>query len=150
WGKSDDQVEAQLGEVVFQRMMAERLVENLRSDRDSMALHPAAAEQEALRLFYAEPDAHTLREEIRKDEEKLNGFKRVARVGNDSAVRVGTVRLRDHQDRLARLWQERKPILMAELTRAGTNEEVRNAESQLKVLIAKEEALRATLAEVKK
>jgi capsular exopolysaccharide synthesis family protein len=148
-GQSDEHVEAQLGDAVFQRMMAERLVEHLRAGRDSEASDPAAAAQEVARLFNDDPEVHALHEEIRKTEETLHRTKGLARVGNDPAVRNAAARLRERKGHLARLWQERQPVLMAEVTRAATNEELRKSESQLKVLTAREEALRETLERVK-
>jgi capsular exopolysaccharide synthesis family protein len=147
-GQSFEQIEAQLGDVAFQRMTAARLLEHLRAGRDGTAPPPGAGAKEAARIFYADPEVVALRAEIERAKAKHDQYKRLAR-HSDPAVTNALARVKYLDGRLDQLWRQRGPALAAEVARSDADDDVRNAESQLKVLTAKEAALRETLAEIR-
>jgi capsular exopolysaccharide synthesis family protein len=146
-GRSFEEIEAQLSDVAFQRMTAARLLEHLREGRDGSAPSPGAG-AEADRYFNADPEVVALRTEIERTKAKYDQLKRLTR-RSDPAVTNTLNRVKDLEGRLDRLRRLRLPALAAELARSNADDDIRNAESQLKVLTAKEAALRESLAELK-
>src|SRR5208337_45604 len=134
-------LEAQLGEIEFQRQTAESLLEHLRAEHAKAVSAAQVSEAELVREFYAEPEVADRAADLKDAKDKFNQARRVSRAGSDpSLVGLGK-RIKELEAELGRMWQQRKAGLQARLAGAGDDQAIRQAASEVMTLRAKEAAL---------
>jgi len=147
-GLSYDRVEAQLGEIIFQRQTAESLLEHLKAEHARAASETKVSEDEVIHEFYAAPEVAARGQAYKRALETYNDVTRVSRQANDPAVLAARKRLKELEADLARSWREMKPAIQARLA-GGEPDQIHQAASELMVLKAKEASLRERLEEFK-
>jgi capsular exopolysaccharide synthesis family protein len=133
-GRSYQEIGDNLAEVEFRRKMAESQIKHLRAAAQSGAV----SETELAELFYADPDAANLNDQIQEVQAQYRSFARTVRNSNDSSVVLARKRLEGLRAELGQLWHKRRPMLLA-----GTA--IHQAQVELIALQAQEETLREHL-----
>src|SRR5208337_3193884 len=134
-------LEAQLGEIEFQRQTAESLLEHLRAEHAKAVSAAQVSEAEVVREFYAEPGVADRAADLKIAQDRFYQTSRVSRAGSDpSLVGLGK-RIKELEAELGRMWQQRKAGLQARLAGAGDDQAIRQAASEVMTLRAKEAAL---------
>ena len=134
-------LEAQLGEIEFQRQTAESLLEHLRAEHAKAVSSAQVSEAELVREFYAEPEVADRAADLKDAKDKFNQARRVSRPGSDPSIVALGKRMKDLEAELGRMWQQRKAGLQARLAGAGDDQAIRQAASEVMTLRAKEAAL---------
>src|SRR5271166_5701904 len=142
-------LEAQLGEIEFQRQTAESLLEHLRAEYAKAVSSAQVSEAEVVREFYAEPGVADRAADLKVAQDRFYQTSRVSRAGSDpSLVGLGK-RIKELEAELGRMWQQRKAGLQARLAGAGDDQAIRQAASEVMTLRAKEAALGEQLNQLK-
>ena len=145
---SIDQLEVQLEDLELKRTLATRLLDHLRAGRDADSGVASISEDEILQEFDAEAATFDLKSSLARAQAKLSNMKRNVR-GYDPALQNATGRVKDIEQALAQLWKRRKPLIALSIARLNTDDLVRQAETELRTLTAKEAAFRESLAQIK-
>jgi capsular exopolysaccharide synthesis family protein len=148
-GRSFEQLEAELEDIKFERLTASLLVDHLESDLAAGGGRPKVDETEVAREFEQDPETAFLRAELAKAKTKYNEAKRLARKDHDPAVVASLQRVRGLEAELVQLWRRQRPHIMAKLQRNDADGALAKAESDLRVLAAREAALTESLGQVK-
>ena len=148
-GLSYEGLEAQLGEIEFQRQTAESLLEHLRAEHAKAVSAAQVSEAELVREFYAEPEVADRAADLKDAKDKFNHARRVSRPGNDPSLVALGKRIKELEAELGRMWQQRKAGLQARLAGAGDDQAIRQAASEVMTLRAKEAALGERLEQFK-
>src|SRR5208337_3591237 len=142
-------LEAQLGEIEFQRQTAESLLEHLRAEYAKAVSSAQVSEAEVVREFYAEPGVADRAADLKVAQDRFYQTSRVSRAGSDpSLVGLGK-RIKELEAELGRMWQQRKAGLQARLAGAGDDQAIRQAASEVMTLRAKKAALGEQLNQLK-
>jgi polysaccharide biosynthesis transport protein len=147
-GLSDDRIEAQLGEIVFQRQTAESLLEHLRAEHAKAVADSNVSEDQVVKEFYAVPEIAERGTAYKRAVEIYNEAKRVSRYPNDPSVMHARKRAKELEEELGQSWQQMKPEIQARLA-GGNADQIRQAANELMVLKAKEASLTERLDEFK-
>jgi capsular exopolysaccharide synthesis family protein len=142
---SYERLEAQLGEIEFQRQTAESQLEHLRAEQAKAASSSKVSDDELAREFYALPEVAERVEDLREARAKYDQAKRLSRRDSDAAVLALAQRTKDLQAGLGRMWQQLKPGLQAKFATGDGDQAIRQAAGDVMVLRAKEAALREQL-----
>ena len=143
-GQSIEKLREELADVESQRLSAELLLTHLKRELAEASAAGAAPERETANAFLGSPEVAKLQAERRQRQAKLQEAQRVARMPNDAALTNLQRRVKEVDDEIQRLWQNQRPILLAQLS-ADANPDaaaaVRKAEGDLLHLKARKAAL---------
>jgi len=140
-GLSYERLEAELGEVKYQRQTAESLLEHLRAEHARAVSSARVSEAELAAEFYAEPEVTQLAAELKDAKDNFNEARRVSRRTGEASLVVLAKRIKELEAELGRMWQRRKPGLQARLVAARDDQTIRQATGEVMALRAKEAAL---------
>jgi polysaccharide biosynthesis transport protein len=146
---SYEALEAELGEIEFQRHTAESMLEHLRTEYADAEFFSRTSDSEVAEQFYAEPAAVQLAADLKDAEAAYDRVNRVTRNSNDPAILDARKRVQDLETVRKRMWQSRRPAILAQLTQGGDDPTVRQAAGEVRILRAKEAALRERLDQLK-
>ena len=133
-------LEAQLGEIEFQRQTAESLLEHLRAEHAKAVSSAQVSEAELVREFYAEPAVADRAADLKDAKDRFNQTRRVSRRSDEASLVALGKRIKDLEAELGRMWQQRKAGLQARLAGAGDDQAIRQAASEVMTLRAKKAA----------
>ena len=148
-GLSYEGLEAQLGEIEFQRQTAESLLEHLRAEHAKAVSSAQVSEAELVREFYAEPEVAHRAADLKDAKDRFNEARRVSRRTDEASLVALGKRIKELEAELGRMWQRRKPQLQARLAGAGDDQTIRQAASEVMILRAKKAALGEQLDQLK-
>ena len=148
-GLSYEGLEAQLGEIEFQRQTAESLLEHLRAEHAKAVSSAQVSEAELVREFYAEPEVADRAADLKDAKDRFNEARRVSRRTDEASLVALGKRIKELEAELGRMWQQRKPQLQARLAGAGDDQTIRQAASEVMTLRAKKAALGEQLDQLK-
>jgi capsular polysaccharide biosynthesis protein len=145
-GLSDDRIEAQLGEIIFQRLTAESLLEHLRDEHAKAVADTKVSEADVINVFYSVPEIAEIGRNYKRAQAIYHDARRVSRQANDPSVTSARKRMKELEAELGRSWQQMKPGIQARLAGADADQ-FRQAASELLLLKAKEASFKERLDE---
>lgn len=143
-GQSVEKLREEIADVESQRIGAELLLKHLRRELAESAAVAAVSDRDLADVFYADADVAKMQVERRQKQSKLQDTLRLARSEDDPSIVGLRRRVKDLDESIQRLWEQRRPILAARLSNESNEEisaSIRKAEADLIDLKAKEAAL---------
>jgi succinoglycan biosynthesis transport protein ExoP len=148
-GLSYERLAAELGEIEFQRQTAESMLEHLRTEDANAVSTSRTSDDEVVEEFYAEPATAKLAADFKDAQARYDHVNRLVRNSSDPAGADARRRVKDLEKELERMWQSRRPAILARLSQGGEDQTIRQAAGEVKILRAKEAALRERLDQLK-
>lgn len=148
-GFSSNRLEAQLGEIEFQRQTAESVLEHFRDEHAKVVLSSRLSDAELAREFHATPEVAQRIAELKRIRETYNQAKRVSRRDNEAALAAAAKQVRELEAELGSMWRQMKPGIQARLANGDDDQAIRQAAGEVIALKAKEAALRERLVQFK-
>src|SRR5208337_2719732 len=130
-GISYEGLEAQLGEIEFQRRTAESLLEHLRAEHAKAVSSAQVSDAELVPEFYAEPEVAHRAADLKDAKDRFNEARRVSRRTDEASLVALGKRIKELEAELGRMWQRRKPQLQARLAGAGDDQTIRQVASEV-------------------
>src|SRR5262249_41539716 len=134
------QVGEELASLETQRKTAERLLENLRHERENAAPDGPELERSVRMAFYKDVDVAEVQAKLGEAKQRLEATRRRARSATDPAL----VKCRDQvhalETELGRLWEERRPVLTEALRKevgGDLDAAIHKAEADFRTLLAR-------------
>ena len=140
-GLSYELLEAELGEVEFQRQTAESLLEHLRAEQAKAVSSAPVSDAELVTEFYAERGVADRVADLKDARDRFNEARRVSRRTDDASLVALGKRIKELEAELAQMWQKRKPRLKARLVGGSNVQAIHQAAGEVMALRAKEAAL---------
>ncbi|HEV3165917.1 MAG TPA: polysaccharide biosynthesis tyrosine autokinase [Isosphaeraceae bacterium] len=143
-----ERLEVELAEVEYRRKTAERLVAHLRAAIHNAESPSRVNDGEIAEAFNADPAVAEIRTELRRLRTQLSQAQKVSRRTSDPVIVADKTRIDALQSELVQLWRRKRPAIVAQLSRSVTDS-IRETETELMMLKAKETALRDHLQEAR-
>ena len=139
----------ELADLELRRVSAGRLIKDLaRAASNPDASQPVDA-AELARLFSADPDVASLRDQIRAARGGMASARRLARNPSDPSAKHFATRIASLEGVLDKLWTQRRPSLVKQLGRDEHSEaEAHKSKAELAVVLAREQTLKDKLDEL--
>jgi capsular exopolysaccharide synthesis family protein len=146
-GLPSNRLEAELGEIQFQRQTAESELEHLRDERAkaSSAARARVDQSEVIREFYAMPAVAECAADLQEIRGRYDRAKAISRRSDEASFVALGKQMRSLEAELGRLWQQYRPVIENRLAGGDEGQAIRQAEGKVIGLRAKEAALRERL-----